>query len=278
MRMSQHSWIDAPLNVRAQTERLVVLIRAHVGDDLVGVYLHGSLAMGCFNPERSDVDLLAVSRCGMSLSAKWRVAQVLLRLSGAPSPIEISFLERAALTAWQHPAPYDLHYSETHRRRYEEDLESGAWKDWNRSPEYDAGLAAHVTVARARGMTLWGSPILEILPDVPKADYVASILEDLDWARGRKEVPRETRLLNLCRAWWYFREGQILSKDEGGARVLESAPEPLRAAIRQALSVYRGKAPVESIEYDRMESASTYLERRVEEVARARVGPRAKEE
>ncbi len=27
---------------------------------LTGVYLHGSMAMGCFNPDKSDIDLIAV--------------------------------------------------------------------------------------------------------------------------------------------------------------------------------------------------------------------------
>jgi len=27
-------------------------------DSLVGIYLHGSAAMGCFNPAKSDIDLL----------------------------------------------------------------------------------------------------------------------------------------------------------------------------------------------------------------------------
>ena len=31
-----------------------------IGDDLAGIYLHGSLAMGCFNPDRSDIDLIVV--------------------------------------------------------------------------------------------------------------------------------------------------------------------------------------------------------------------------
>ena len=30
------------------------------GGNLTGVYLHGSMAMGCFNPEKSDIDLLNV--------------------------------------------------------------------------------------------------------------------------------------------------------------------------------------------------------------------------
>ena len=29
-------------------------------DNLIGVYLHGSLVMGCFNPQKSDIDLIIV--------------------------------------------------------------------------------------------------------------------------------------------------------------------------------------------------------------------------
>ena len=32
-----------------------------IGDDLAGIYLHGSLAMDCFNPDRSDIDLIVVT-------------------------------------------------------------------------------------------------------------------------------------------------------------------------------------------------------------------------
>ena len=28
------------------------------GEELTGIYLHGSMAMGCFNPDKSDIDLI----------------------------------------------------------------------------------------------------------------------------------------------------------------------------------------------------------------------------
>ena len=31
-----------------------------LGDNLKGVYLHGSAVMGCFHPEKSDIDLIIV--------------------------------------------------------------------------------------------------------------------------------------------------------------------------------------------------------------------------
>ena len=33
-----------------------------LGENLVGLYLHGSIAFGCFNPQKSDVDYIAAVR------------------------------------------------------------------------------------------------------------------------------------------------------------------------------------------------------------------------
>lgn len=32
------------------------------GEELTGIYLHGSMVKGCFNPDKSDIDLIAVIR------------------------------------------------------------------------------------------------------------------------------------------------------------------------------------------------------------------------
>ena len=39
-------------------------------DNLVGIYLHGSAVMGCFNPAKSDIDLSVVVKDSMSDSDK----------------------------------------------------------------------------------------------------------------------------------------------------------------------------------------------------------------
>ena len=33
-----------------------------LGENLVGLYLHGSIAFGCFNPQKSDVDYITAVR------------------------------------------------------------------------------------------------------------------------------------------------------------------------------------------------------------------------
>jgi streptomycin 3"-adenylyltransferase len=270
--MAQHGWIDAPDEVRAQVERLVVLLRAHVGDDLAGIYLHGSLSMGCFNPARSDLDLLAVSERPMSLSTKWRVAQVLLRLSGAPSPIEISFLHRGQLSPWTHPTPFDLHYGESHRDQYERDLGSGAWKDWNRQVQRDEDLAGHVKVARCRGVCLWGAPIEDALPDVPRADYLASVLADLEWSRDRAGVTLDYRMLNLARAWAYLETGEVMSKDEGGVWALGELPARHAPAVEAALRLYRGGAVASVLDDESIQETVEHIERQIAGLTSVSVG------
>ena len=39
-------------------------------DNLVGVYLHGSAVMGCYNPAKSDIDLIVVVKESLEDSVK----------------------------------------------------------------------------------------------------------------------------------------------------------------------------------------------------------------
>jgi predicted nucleotidyltransferase len=38
-------------------DKIVELFRDELSENLIGIYLHGSLAMNCFNPNRSDIPL-----------------------------------------------------------------------------------------------------------------------------------------------------------------------------------------------------------------------------
>ena len=53
-----------------------------LGDNLLGIYLHGSAVMGCFHPTGSDVDLLAVTEREPSDGEKRIFLCGLLPLSG----------------------------------------------------------------------------------------------------------------------------------------------------------------------------------------------------
>jgi len=232
-----------PPSARVQIEQLVGSLREILAHRLVGVYLHGSLAMGCFNPARSDVDLLVVTRRGMAVQTKRRVAELLLRASLAPHPIEISFLRQKDLIPWEYPTPFDFHYGESWRARYREQLANDAWRRWNdrEHRHRDVDLAAHLTITRQRGVRLHGPAIEQVFPVVPHEHYLASILDD--FAAARDTIARDPvyGVLNLCRVYWHLLEGRVSSKAEAGAWAVSFVPPDHRPVVAQALALYDGR-------------------------------------
>ena len=239
--MPQYGWATCPEDVRSQVTALLEAFQKTLGAHLTGVYLHGSLAMGCFNPAGSDLDLMVITDLPMSLEQKRAIVEALLRRSRSPAPIEISFLSAADLTPWHYPTPFDLHYSESWRERYEQALTGEGWQHWNDSRQTDVDLAAHITITRARGICLLGRPIAQALPSVPAQDYIASIWGDFLWARARAAENPPYFILNACRIAAYLLDNRLCSKEEAGAWALKALPEDFHLLISQALSSYRGE-------------------------------------
>ncbi len=238
--MAQVAWSNCPDAIRAQANRFSDdLCRVMVGN-LVGVYLHGSLAMGCLNPDRSDLDLLVVSQAGLSQAERRGLAVLALEASRNPLPLEFSVVQRAALAHWRHPAPYEFHFSEDWRDRMAAELATGGGQMGD-GERLDHDLAAHVTITRHRGIGLYGEPVAAVIPNVPRADYVDSILRDFDWARERIADNPVYAVLNFCRIYGYLLNGQISSKDEAGQWALYDLPEIYRPLMQNALAVYRGQ-------------------------------------
>ncbi len=265
--MAQYSWATCPAAVRSQIEEFLAATQDTLGENLTGIYLHGSLAMGCFNAARSDLDLLVVIRQPMSLETKRALAVALLRFSRKPAPIEISFLSAADLTPWRSPTPFDLHYSESWRARYEQALASDACRRWNDQRQTDIDLAAHIMVTRARGICLLGQPMADVLPSVLAQDYIASIWDDFLAARAEALKNPPYFILNACRVAAYLLKRRICSKEEGAAWALKVVPETFSGLILQALEVYRSEqdTPFDAATLERF---GAYMEERLQPFAR----------
>lgn len=247
-------WNSCPKATRQQTHRLIDGFRQRLDSNLIGVYLHGSLAMNCFNPATSDVDLLVTTCYRIPLETKISMIELLLVVSGLPHPIEISFLCQEDLTPWRYPTPYDLHYGEDWRKTFSTNLATHPRKQPNEQPQVDPDLAAHITVTRERGVCLWGAPIQQAFPQVPRKDYVASIVSDLQWAHDRmgQGVSWVYGVLNACRVYAYLRERQILSKAEGAEWALNVLPNEFHPIINSALETYHDQRGGNSVGDQRM--------------------------
>jgi len=217
-------------------------IKQIFGDALTGAYVHGSKVLGCFGPI-SDLDVLAVLSRPSSQDEKHRLAELCLALSGdysgtgAHYGLEVDVVVGPALRPWQHPPPFDFHYSESWRDAFRR----GDVAPWARRENPD--LAAHIWIARRRGLALSGRPPEETLPDVPSASYRAALLDDVDWILEHDQRKESYAVLGLARVWATLSTFDVQSKVTGADWALPRLPPDLRPTLEHGLAVYRGKQP-----------------------------------
>ena len=231
-------WEACPYEIKAFIFNLNKSIKEIIDDSYIGFYLHGSLAMGGFNPKSSDLDVLVITNKSLGMEEKRNLAQLLLHYSNSPYPIEISFLNTEQLGNGQHPCPYDFHYSEFWRERFEKELLNGTDQYLNGDIHTDADLAAHVTITYHRGICVEGKAIKEVFPLIPRPDYVSSILDDYQTCLKNIEKDPIYCSLNLMRVFWYLKDGVISSKQEAANWGLKTLPQELSNTIRKVVDSY----------------------------------------
>ena len=212
------------------------MVREVLGENLAGVYLHGSAAMGCFNPDKSDLDYIVVVRENIPDAVK-RVFLDRLAAMEAEGPakgIEMSIVTRSACNPFVYPTPFILHYSKGHREWYRRDPE-----DYIRQMNgTDKDLAAHFTVIRKRGRCLYGLPVETVFGEVPEQDYLDALWYDVSGAEEEIAGSPMYMILNLARVLAYLREKAVLSKKEGGEWGIKNLPEAYHPLLCTALQEY----------------------------------------
>ena len=213
-----------------------------LGDNLIGVYLHGSSVMGCFNPQKSDVDLIIVADHPLSDSDKRTYMEMTVECNatGPAKGIEMSIVLRKVCKPFVYPTPYELHFSAGHLQWYRNDPDDYI----RRMNGTDKDLAAHFTIINKRGRRLYGAPIEEVFAQVPDADYMDSIRFDVENAAAEITQYPMYLTLNLARVLAYREDGLILSKKEGGEWALEHLSSEYRPLIADALREYSESAEV----------------------------------
>ncbi|MFF2479971.1 aminoglycoside adenylyltransferase domain-containing protein [Paenibacillus sp. NPDC058071] len=221
--------------------RAVDLFREEMGSNLVGVYLHGSLAMGCFNPNKSDIDLLIIAQQKLSTDNNKRIAKKLLKLhESMPKErgIELSIILESYLKDFVYPTPFEFHYSDYHRKRYQTD------ENYICGGFEDPDLAAHIVVTYHRGIALYGKALREVFYPIDQHFYINSILSDVENASTDIVESPMYFTLNLCRVLYYLKEGVVSSKKEGGEWGVSKLPAEYRQHIQRCLHEYSGMADI----------------------------------
>lgn len=208
-----------------------------LGDNLVGIYLHGSAVMGCFNDKKSDLDFIVVIKTDISNEIKQQYMDMALELNEqAPAKgIEFSIVRENVCNPFVYPTPFELHFSIAHLNWYISEPEDYIEK----MKGTDKDLAAHFTIIFHRGKTLFGKEIKEVFAKVGRENYFDSIWCDIE--NSKEEIIDNPMyiILNLCRVLAYRKDNLILSKQEGGNWGLKNTPEEYHNIISDALTEYQ---------------------------------------
>lgn len=197
-----------------------------LGDDLVGVHAHGSLVLGGWRPERSDIDVLVVVSRPLTaaeqdaLASAWRAIPcpaVGLELSVVLDTVAAHPVPRAAFELHVTTAPADEKVVDGHGH------------------PGDLDLVLHFAVCHALGLPGFAP--------VPRELVLAQLADEMTWAAQHN--PTEYAVLNACRAWRYAVDGELVSKVDGGRWAETRLEGPDLALVRAALACQEGEAGID---------------------------------
>jgi hypothetical protein len=175
--------IDADVEVYAAAVVDVVDAVAPVA----GAYVLGSALLGGFDPDRSDLDLVAVVERPMSRSDRQAVTEA---LDALPTPVRK--LELVVYDVGAKPPAYALNYPDG-------DGECPFW------------FVLDAAIAQERSQPLRGRPWRELLQPVTDAETRSAAEELLRWAGERDDALASP---HAARAQHYLEHGEWLTKEE----------------------------------------------------------------
>lgn len=217
------------MNAATLLDTLCSRYRTILGSNFVGMYVHGSYAMGSFNPLKSDLDYIIVCISEPDSETKKCIMDTTIAFErfGPAKGLEMHLMRRCDCEKYEHPPYFCLHYSGAHTQAYLSDPDIFVSRMHGR----DMDLGAHLTVLTNRGYCVCGSDIADVFGPVPEEAYIESVLSDLGWSEGDCMY----HVLNRCRTLAYIADGNIRSKAEGAKWALDNIEtERWHSIIRDA--------------------------------------------
>lgn len=223
-----------PGSVRKTLRELFSAVQSTVQDNLVGLYLYGSLAMDCYNPRSSDIDIIIVIKKKLLQGQRKKLIEYLTAVCSKKKRIELSIVCEDVIKNPRYPIMVDLHFE--------------YWGDTFEN-ELDKEILSNLYTTRVRGFCVWGAPICNVFSEIPAEYHFRSVIEDIQHTRKYlHEIPERIGydvtvywILSSCRILAFVREEKVFSKLEGGHWGIVNLPNEYHGLIRQALSSYQRK-------------------------------------
>ena len=235
------------LRVERYLRALVEETQAVLGEELVGVYGAGSIALDAFQPGRSDIDVAVVCRSQLPTSSKAQLVQH-LRHEALECPargLELVVYRREVTMSGTAEPGFELELNTGSRMDFRV-----TWRPEDRPVEdglFWYGLDR--SVLHQSGLPLLGPPASKIFAGLASADVHELLVSSLRWWIDRPMPPgdhpapgAEDAVLGACRALVRHRSGRWLAKVEAGQVLLAGGYEPADI-IEESISARAGGRP-----------------------------------
>jgi hypothetical protein len=207
-------------------------VREILGDKLVGMYLYGSLSLGDFDPDSSDVDFLVVTTDVLPADMLDALRDLHARIAASgvryAGKLEGSYFPRAALR--RHDPANASHPT--------------IGVDWEFGiREHGGNWIVERHIVRERGVTLWGPSPSTLIDPVSPDELKAAVCESLGfWHKALTDSawlePRDYQafaILTMCRALYTLNRGEVATKPDAARWALENLDPTWRPLVEKAL-------------------------------------------
>jgi hypothetical protein len=216
-----------------------------LGDELVGLYVFGSLATGDFNPGRSDIDWMAAVRRPLSTEILETLRAMHNRV--ASSGLEWANRMEGSYIPVEHLKIYDPSYSYYPSLRSDGSFEIDF---------HDSGWIIQLSVIRERGIILMGPDPKSLIEPIP-VETVKKAARDIltewwqpqlvDHSHLQEAEYQVYAVLTMCRAFYTIKTGQVVSKDTAARWAVTQLGERWRGLIEEAIA-WRRREPFDRLE------------------------------
>jgi predicted nucleotidyltransferase len=214
--------------------RLLGEVRDLLGPRLRGIYLYGSLALGDFTPERSDIDFVAVTDGELPPDLVEALGEMHARLAREEPPwgdeLEGSYIPLHLLR--RHDPEASLYPS----------IERG---ESLRVERHETGGVIQRHLLREHGITLIGPPVRDWIDPVTREDLRREVATSAaEWLEPVGDDPLVLRhrgyqaytVMTICRMLYTLRHGTVVSKPVAARWAMEELGERWSPLIARALA------------------------------------------
>lgn len=248
---------------------LAVGLGSALGDDLLGLYAHGSLVAGDFAPSRSDLDVLAVVTRPPDDAMLAAVAPVHTALAerhpGWRGRVEVETVARSTVAA------YAGRQVDAAGRRDDRIMRISPGEPLHLLPASNHRVLTWATV-RATGLVLSGEPATDVLPAWPEHTVEEALLDHVrDWPTWVEDMTtvgaQAYSVLSVCRAWCALVGRERLSKRAAADRFVGDHPRDADLVVWARDWWYSDGPDTEPSRYDEVRDFVVRTTRSVVDVA-----------